>query len=462
MKKVLLLIIFMVLALTGCTNNSRANTPAANTGAENGKAGEVRAQEKKGKELYFSRSSGMTASCSTEEGYYYISSTAHGDDHGNLINLMYLDYKSSKEMFLCNQPGCTHDTDSCNSLLADVHIGDTEVIFISRNRLYMLVTPQDDSGSMSTGWSDPSVGAFLSTSSGTQPKLYSMYLDGTDRRVVSEFGSGIVVEGTAAACDDSIYVICKKIKSEEIDDKSTYKSAYDRQLVCIDAANGKQKTVCDLEEGSRLIGSFGSKLVFQATRFARELSPKEIFDDAIYKQELKKAKIIVSVLDVDTCKDSKMFEITGDKTFTSQVSGSKFYYSIEGENQVKSLDLSSGTDEVIANTPNSNIDWVYDESIRIRSWDYDDNKYYSLNLSSKEIRETGLYTGQLHNPVTILAENKEYFLVIYDYKCSGEYTTWAGTKQNDIVCNKLGLISKEDYLKGNPSYKPIEVIGDGR
>ena len=456
MRKLLLLIMFVVLALAGCTNKVSTNAPNSND-----KSGEVKGEDKKEKKLSFSQSSGLTDTCPTEEGYYYISTTDHGDGNGVTINLMYLDYNSRKEMFLCNQPGCTHDTDGCNSLLADVHMGDTQVLFISKNRLYLLVSPQDNSGSMTSGWSDPDAGISLSTSSGTQPKLYSMNLDGTDRRVVSEFGSGIVLERVAAVSGDDIYVICKKIKSESTGDNSTYQSAYDRQLVHIDAATGKQKTVCDLEEDSRLIGAFGSKLVFEATRFARKLSPEELFNDGIYKQELKKAKIMFSSLDVDTCETSQMFEISGDKTFTSQVSGSKLYYSIKGENQIKSLDLSSGTEEVVASTANSSIDWVYDDSMRIRSWDYEDNKYYTLNLSSREISETGLYTGQMHSPVTILAENKEHFLVIYDYECSGEYTTWAGTTQNDITSNKLGLISKEDYLKGNPSYKPVETIGAG-
>lgn len=314
MKKLLLLIMFVALVITGCTNNAAANIPANDK-----KAGEAKVQDKKEKGLSFSQSSGLTAVCSTEEGYYYISNTAHGDDHGDMISLMYLDYKSRKEMFLCNQPGCTHNTDSCNSLLTDVSIIDTVVLFISRNRLYLLVSPQDDSGSMSSGWSDPDAGISLSTSSGTQPKLYSMNLDGTDRRVVSEFGSGIVLESAAAVSGDDIYVICKKIKSEDIGDNSTYQSAYDRQLVHIDASTGKQEKVCDLEaqDNSRLIGAFGSRLVFQATRFERKLTPEEIFDKDIYRQELKKAKTIVSVLDVDTCEDSQMFEISGDKTFTS-------------------------------------------------------------------------------------------------------------------------------------------------
>lgn len=457
MKKIVLVIMLVALMFTGCTNNAAANTPA-----NVDKPGEVKTQEKKEMNLSFFQSSGTFANCPTEDGYYYISDNDHGD--GITINLMYLDYKSRKEMYLCNQPGCTHNTDSCNSLLADISIGDTPILFISKNRLFLLVSPQDSSGSLITGWSDPDSGISISSSSNIQPKLYSMNLDGTDRRMVSEFDSGIVLENTAAVSGNDIYVICKKIKSESIGDNSTYQSAYDRQLVHIDASTGKQEKVCDLEaqDNSRLIGAFGSKLVFQATRFARQLTPEEIFNDETYKQELKKAKTIVSVLDVDTCEDSQVFEISGDKTFTSQVSGSKLYYSIKEENQIKSLDLDLGTEEVIAGTPNSNIDWVYNESMRIRSWDNDDNRYYTLNLSSGEIRETGLYTGELHNPVDILAENSEYFLVIYDYECSGEYTTWAGTTQNDIISNKLGLISKEDYFKGNPSYEPIEVIGDGR
>lgn len=453
MKRIMSVILLVAMLLTGCANTSN------NMKTDGAKAED---EKPKAKELSLIENRWINSSFATEEGYYYISSTAHGNDQEEMVNLMYLDYASGKEMFLCNQPGCSHDTDTCNSFLEDVHSVDTKVLFISGNRLYLLLSPADDSGSMSTGWIDPSYeGLIISGSSDTQPRLYSMNTDGTDRRVLCEFDSGIVVEDKVAVCKDSIYVICKKIQSEDMGENTTYKSAYDRQLMRIDNTTGKQEKVCDLQGDSSLVGAFGGKLVFEATIFEHELTPEEKADDSIYKKELKKANIVVSTLDVDTCQTSQLLSISGAKTFTSQMSGSKLYYSIKGENQVKCLELSNGEEKVIAANENGSIDQVYNDSMRITSWDYTQDKYYSLSIASGEIGQMSLYTNELKEPVTILAENQKQFLVVYDYQCSGEYTTWAGTKQNDIISYKLGLISKEDYFANKSSYSPVETIGDG-
>ena len=33
-------------------------------------------------------------------------------------NLMYIDYASKKQVYLCDQPNCTHDSEQCNSWIA--------------------------------------------------------------------------------------------------------------------------------------------------------------------------------------------------------------------------------------------------------------------------------------------------------------------------------------------------------
>lgn len=54
--------------------------------------------------------------------------------------------------------------------------------------------------------------------------------------------------------------------------------------------------------------------------------------------------------------------------------------------------------------------------------------------------------------VEILAENKDFYFVRTGYELGAEYSTWEGTKQQDIEKENYGLIKKEDYWNSKPEY----------
>ena len=58
--------------------------------------------------------------------------------------------------------------------------------------------------------------------------------------------------------------------------------------------------------------------------------------------------------------------------------------------------------------------------------------------------------------VEILASNDKYYFVQMGYTLGEEYTTWAGTTQQDIVATDYGLILKEDYWNSKANYLKME------
>ena len=84
-----------------------------------------------------------------------------------------------------------------------------------------------------------------------------------------------------------------------------------------------------------------------------------------------------------------------------------------------------------------------------------DKKGNYIKEETKESKEMKLFdkNGYL---VEILAENKEFYFVRKGYELGAEYTTWAGTKQQDIERINYALMKKEDYWSSKPKYIDIK------
>ena len=79
------------------------------------------------------------------------------------------------------------------------------------------------------------------------------------------------------------------------------------------------------------------------------------------------------------------------------------------------------------------------------------DKAYYIDLETKENKQFKLLDKNRYL-VEILAENEEFYFVRTGFEMGAEYTTWAGTKQQDIEKENYGLIKKEDYWNSKPEY----------
>lgn len=76
---------------------------------------------------------------------------------------------------------------------------------------------------------------------------------------------------------------------------------------------------------------------------------------------------------------------------------------------------------------------------------------YSVDVNTKERSEFNLRNANDYL-VEILSSNDEYYFVLIEYVFGEEYTTWAGTKQQDLIGSNYGLIKKSDYWDSKANY----------
>ena len=56
--------------------------------------------------------------CTSDQGYYYIGEDSIALKENTFgFRMMYVDYETQKEIFLCNRPGCEHDSEECPAVL---------------------------------------------------------------------------------------------------------------------------------------------------------------------------------------------------------------------------------------------------------------------------------------------------------------------------------------------------------
>lgn len=218
MKKFLtgIMIAVMAMSLCACGGSDNSNDNASNEktvdndGESNKDTNESSAKEGDLKLLCTLDSKG--ARCDTDTGYYYITEEYEELEDGNWGgHIMYMDYATQQEVYLCNDAGCNHMNKDCNSVILE---GDymvfSTLLFTQNNKLYFLSKEQDQEGSLDTNLMIG--GETESNEVVSQPcVLYEANLDGTDRHKVYTFDQGLTLEDYVIGDGKGIYVVTKNI-----------------------------------------------------------------------------------------------------------------------------------------------------------------------------------------------------------------------------------------------------------
>jgi hypothetical protein len=401
--------------------------------------------------------------CSNSEGYYYLSQrSVNPEDSNTILNLMYLDYATKKEVFLCSNPSCQHNSEECTSFIPTNTMCEYS-IFLNQDRLYLVEGPFDQGGGMLTGFVNPEAGAMISTGTDEVPcTIYQMNLDGTGKTKLCEFSSGEIVENSFLGDNDSLYIISKKIKEEQLENDSMFFGVTDRKLMKLDLNTLFISDISTLSSEERVIGCFGNQIVLKETKYQTELTPEEKYDDAVFYEAFSKSEELISTLAVDTGERKDLLRISNAKDISYACEDENLFYSVKGEGQIHCFNLKTGQSKDILQQEYGRIQDVYNQVLICADWDFNNNKYCSLDTKTQELSKINLFTKAMNSPVVILADTETMFLVEYDYEVHKEEVAWAGTTQDVITKHKLGLISKKDYYQGEANYQEVELEGYGR
>lgn len=402
--------------------------------------------------------------CSSDKGYYYISQDALPLKDGTYAyRMMYIDYGTKEELYLCNRPGCSHDTVDCPAVFTDTELRISGSLFYYQNHLYLFAHDPDQTGSTITGSSslpdamDDNGDSFKASTA----SLYRMNPDGTDREKVFTFEDGVSLEDRIFAAGDTLYFVSKKVSTDKLDKQTTYFKSSERKLISVNTKNWKSSAVCNLDEDLSLIGAFSNKLVYMQTVYNQELSKEAMLDEDQFIDAYKDSYSSFGVVDLNRGETKEFGKAPNDKINTYAVHGKYLYLSTEGKGKIQQIDMTTKEKKTFAETPDSCIEQVYGGAIGCSPWadgEILDNDRLYIHLDDGRIETSQLQMSSIEGPVIIRAELKDQFLILYDYDAEKD-PVYPG--QYNINGAKYALIDKEDFHRGKSTLQKVKLITTG-
>lgn len=372
-----------------------------------------------------------------KNGYFYIKDDEH---------IMYFDYDTKKEVYLCNKPNCKHDSETCSSHL---EIGDSNELFYYNGYLYLI-----NGSSSGVSMTITAEGVIENNNEGNPSTITRMNLDGTNKEKVFTSPSGSSLSTPLVAKGNTIYGFLEKSKIEKDSDGYNTSKTTERKMLAINLDTGKYEEISDGMHKS-FIGATEDKLVVQEIEYLKD--PDSFGDNTMgFINNLYNSKTKIKLLDINTKKEEIVYEGLFKDIETLKFYNDGIYFIGKDSKNLEYINLSTKKRETIAELPKNGyeISRIIDDKILVYFYKDKDahvGDAYSIDLKTKEMNKFSLKDKNEYL-IEILSSNDDYYFVQIESIFGEEYTTWAGTKQKDIIGTNYGLIKKADYWASRPNY----------
>lgn len=374
-----------------------------------------------------------------ENGYFYIK-----DDH----NIMFFDYDTQKEVYLCNKPNCKHEDNTCSSYL---EIGESNELFYYDHHLYLINAQASGSIMSITGHGDDMVSE---DQNGTPSTVYRMNLDGTNKEKLFVAPTGTEMSMPYVIKGNVLYGFLQNYKTEQKGNNSFASVMTDSKLVAIDLDTGKYEEIMD-GVNKELVAVYDNQLVIQEIEYKNDPA---LYDDdpAGYIDNLYDSKTRVQLINIDTKKADTVYDGSYKDVNTLRFYKDRMYFVRKDSNNLEYMNLATKERKTITELPKSGMELSQIIDDKLLVYDYKDQEAhigdaYVMDLNTQEMKEFALKDDNEYL-VEILSGNDEYYFVQTENILGEEYTTWAGTRQQDIIGIRYGLIKKADYWASQPNY----------
>ena len=470
MRKVfiLFLTVFFMFAFYACGNDIK--TDSKNTNDEqklksNSQENSIKEGRQKIGTLEFICNSERDSACNTENCYYYLTRDLTKLQDGNYGNhLMYMDFATCREIYLCSTAGCKHNSLDCPAVFSydDFPIFTTK-LFVYDNYLYILSRESsDESVSSSEGISQNIMGGDdeYIMSQRKPAVLYRANLDGTERKKVYTFDEGLTLEEFILKDENGIYVITKKLSIDKVDNM-TYTTGSEHKVVFLDLQSFHAQEVCPISFDNHIswdvIGCYQDCLILSGIDYGRELSMEEKLDDDTYHSLYEDSFDIYAILDLKSGELNEFYRESNKNQHDVYVVGDTMYISFSENPIIEGINIESRERKTICTLEQNLIMNVIDDMLCCRDWNLSsDHTYYFVNMKTGEIMHSMLVNQYNGWDLEFRAETSSDMLVVYDYDA---------TKNSDdsyeIHQYKYALISKEDLFMGKQNYRKIDMIEQG-
>ncbi|MDE7231373.1 MAG: hypothetical protein K2N56_12925 [Oscillospiraceae bacterium] len=401
----------------------------------------------------------------TEDGYYRIQRL--GDDR-DIFNITYVDFASKREIVLCSDSSCRHNTESCASFISG-HEMFTTGIFVFDDKLWLLSTESDDEGSMGSEYHAP----------GYEPKpetrraaIFRMDLDGTNREKVYEAALGDIIERNVFGDGDDLLFVVKTPKVDTVKNNTgkevMFYGSKNRALLRFSISQNKVVERIPLDPYKNISltmrGCTGSRLILSGIAYPDGKSRLDYMDILAYEtgsghsstkeqNELSNnCEIVFFTLDIDTKELKEVFRIKRGTLYSYLVYKNELYIRYS-DDTVSAVDVLSGTSRSV-NIPNGyDFGGIFMDKLELYRIGKSDDIAYFADIDGTNITSTRLFDLMNKDRVTILAAAGKKLIVQYDEETvmrpEGGYTR-TGVK--------LGLISIDDLVSGRRNIDRINNL----
>lgn len=208
-----------------------------------------------------------------------------------------------------------------------------------------------------------------------------------------------------------------------------------------------------------LFGIYNGKIVLEEIVYKQ--NPEEFLnndDESI--NNLKNSTKKIKIFDLSTKTETEIYQDIYKNMQDMQYENGKVYFVADKSQKIEYIDLETKEKRTLCDLPKAGVrlKGIYDNKLQYIYYTGSEakvDKAYYIDLETKENKEFKLFDKNRYL-VEILGENEEYYFIRTGYELGSEYTTWAGTKQQDIEDVNYALIKKEDYWNSRPEYVNIK------
>jgi hypothetical protein len=393
----------------------------------------------------------ITRGSSSDKGFFQIFS--HTDGYSSL---MFIDYATAQQIFVCSSPSCNHNDETCSSYIES----DGYVVFpaVYGDTILLVYNSLNQ-------WGDAPKAS----------KIEKMDITGLNRKVLYTFSGDILINDGAIVGDDKIILCVTKLLSNA-ENIGTVPC-----LLSIDIGTGECSDLYEVQtENGEMQKSLFIRGVSESGFILKTITINEYdeSDDAgVAMQNMKSATVHrIFELSFDGQREKELLRYTGAACF-EEYSGRELVYLSFDKNvcSLHKINSATGQKEIIIKdfdtvpiirktevpltSENFFIVGFIDDYVLINQLyqeHYDTQKniellytQYAVNTETGEVIEITLsnYLMATRKPINILAQFSDTLLV-----------DAVEEVVDGITYRRPGMIGVDDYLKSNGEYRMIEQL----
>lgn len=475
MKKLLVLILAaaITLSLTAC---DKADNDSGSSGESSASTTELSGGAPDTPDMNFPEGlvslNEKNSSC-TKDGFYYLE-----DDlakNGDFKHIMYIDFATKQETYLCSDSSCDHNNERCSScFIRKVPQNMSTEMFVYGEYLYILYICRSFDGgfqysSSSDGHGTPIAGM---QSASDKQCLYRMNLDGTNRTIIYSFGSELFVKNFVFGDDDNLwfYVHEENLKLSKLNGYS-YIEAQKPALIKLSLSQHaviEQIPVKEISDVSlELRFCSGNKFVFGGVQYPDGMTEMEYMErlQELDEKLAEKAALekgcqgVYYTLNRDN-KEFKEFYRTDTYIYLYQVYRGDLYLLPDEPGVGIKVDIETGNVEDFTAAEGYTIyDGMFaDKFICRKLTDPPESMaFYFVDPNTGMASKCDLQTAENFMPIQPVSMYEGNAFVLYRYDMipneKGNYSGWYP---------EYAFMTPDDLFNGRPNYDPIKMLEKGK